>query len=501
MSGVMASKVLGLVRNIVIGAQYGATREYEAYLAAISVPDTVFQVLAGGTVGAAFIPVFAAYLSSGDRARAWRLTSALMNLAVLGIGAVALLLAILAPAVMRVLVAGWSPEEQAHAANLARIMMICPVIFAVSTLATSALNGARRFALAAAAPLMYNLMLIFGAVVLRPWGVEGLAVSAVLGALLHLVVQVPGLARIGMRYSLTLGRDLAGTREVVRLMGPRVLGLGVSQFNQLVNVALASFLVAGSVAYLNYAWLILMAPLGVVAMGFSTAIFPTLAEQSAQARTEEQQQTFFFGWRLILYLTVPAAVLLFVLGRPIVGTLLERGAFDATQADATAFALALFAIGLPGHAMIEIVDRVFYAERDTATPLVVAATAVVLNILFGLVLMQTQLSFGGLALSNSIAALIEATLLLGTLLHRTGWARPRDLLGFGWRVTAAAGVMGAVALVLWIGVGPRVSSQWAGQAAAVIAISAIAGAAYLGTSLALGIDDARRVAALLVRRA
>src|SRR5207248_2778715 len=183
----------------------------------------------------------------------------------------ALLLGLLAPSIMHVYVAGWSPEDQAHAATLARIMMVSPAIFAVSTLATSALNGARHFALAAAAPLMYNLMLIFGAVVLRPWGVEGLALSAVLGALLHLGVQLPGLARVGMRYSLTFGLDLAGTREVARLMGPRVVGLGVSQFNQLVNVALASFLVAGSVAYLNYAWLILMAPLGVFAMGFSTA--------------------------------------------------------------------------------------------------------------------------------------------------------------------------------------------------------------------------------------
>src|SRR5436189_3713885 len=170
-----------------------------------------------------------------------------------------------------------------------------------------------------------------------------------------------------------------------------------------------------------------MAPLGVFAMGLSPAIFPTLAEQSAESRTEEQQQTFLFGFRLILYMTIPAAVGLIVLGRQIVGVLLERGAFDPNATTATAFALGLFAIGLPGHAVIEIVDRVFYAERDTRTPLAIAAIAVVINIVLSFLLMQTPLSFGGLALANSAAALTEATLLLAFLLRRMGWTRPREL--------------------------------------------------------------------------
>jgi putative peptidoglycan lipid II flippase len=267
MGGFVASKLLGLIRNIVISYQYGATREYEQFLAAISVPDTVFQVLAGGTVSAAFIPVFTAYLSAGRGSAAWRLMSGLTNLALLGIGSIALILALAAPALASLLVPGWSQVEQQEVARLARIMMISPVIFAISALATSALNGAKRFALATAAPLMYNLALIAGAIFLRPWGAEGLAYAAVVGASLHLAVQVPGLLRLGARYTPTLALDLAGTREVIRLMVPRVFTLGVSQLNLLVNVALASLSVPGSVAYLSYAWLILMVPLGVVGMG------------------------------------------------------------------------------------------------------------------------------------------------------------------------------------------------------------------------------------------
>jgi len=501
MSGFVASKLLGLIRNIVISHQYGATREYEQFIAAISVPDTVFQVLAGGTVSAAFIPVFTSFLAQRQGRNAWRLMSGLINLALVGIGVIALALAIAAPALTGLLVPGWTPAEQQEVARLARIMMISPVIFAVSALVTSVLNGAKRFALATAAPLMYNLSLIGGAIFLRAWGAEGLAYAAVVGALLHLVVQLPGLARVGARYSLGFALDLAGTREVGRLMIPRVLSLGVSQLNLLVNVALASFLIQGSVAYLSYAWLLLMVPLGVVGMGMATAAFPTLAEQSAQDQTDEQRQTFLFALRLILYLTVPAAVGLVVLGYPIVALLLQRGAFDPSATWATSFALAWYAVGLPGHATIEIVDRVFYAQHDTATPLRIAALGAAINIVFSVILMRTELSFGGLALANSIAALTEATLLTIVLQRRLGWIRARELVPFAWRVVLAAAAMGGVAVLMYAALSARVDIvHWTGQATVLFSVAVTAAIVYGALSLTLGVDDARRVASLIRRR-
>jgi len=501
MGGFIASKLLGLVRNIVIGYQYGASREYELFLAAIAVPDTLFQVLAGGTVSAAFIPVFTAYLARGETDKAWRLASSLITLAILLIGAMALALALVAPALMEVLVAGWTPAEQQQTAGLARIMMACAAIFAVSALITSALNGARRFALSAAAPLMYNLSLMGGAVLLRPWGVEGLALSAVVGALLHLAVQVPGLVAIGMRYAPTLGLALEGTREVARLMGPRVLTLAVSQLTVLVSVALASFLVEGSVAYLSYAWLIIMVPLGVFGMGIATAAFPTLAEQGAQARTGEQRQTFLVTLRLILYLTIPAALGLIVLAHPIVALLLERGAFGPVATSATAFALTWYALGLPAHASIEIINRVFYAERDTATPFLVAMVGAACSITLGILLMRTDLSFGGLALANSIGAIFEASI-LGAILHRRlRWIERGQLAPFVWRVALAAAAMVAATVVLVGALEPRVdSTHWTGPLVLVVAAIAVGAISYVGTSLALGVEDVRRAAQLSIRR-
>ena len=501
MSGFVASKVLGLVRNIVISHQYGASRDYEMFLAAISIPDTVFQVLAGGAVSAAFIPVFSSYWSAGQRAHAWRLTSALMNLGAIVLGGIAIVLAIFAPAVMTLLVAGWPPEDQARAATLTRIMLISPAVFAVSALATSALNGVHRFALAAAAPLAYNVSLILAALFFRALGAEALALGAVVGALLHLGVQLPGLIRVGMRYTPTFGLDLEGTREVAKLMVPRIIGLGVSQLNQLINVALASFLVQGAIAYLNYAWLLLMVPLGVFAMAVSTAVFPTLAEQSAQSRTEEERQTFVFGLRVILFLTIPAAIGLVVLGRPIVGLLLQRGEFTPADAAATAFALGWFAIGLPGHSVIEIVDRVFYAERNTATPVKVAAGAVALNVALSLILMRTGLSFGGLALANSIAALTEAAILAYLLNRRLHWLRLSELLSFGWRIGLAATTMGVAAMLLQGVIAPSVSStHWTGQLTLVGGVALVAGVAYVCFAHLLGVQDARRVLGLILRK-
>lgn len=474
MGGFAASKVLGLLRNAVIGYQYGASREYEMFVAALAVPDLLFQVVAGGAVASAFIPVFNTYLARDDRSGAWRLVSAFANLGMLVLGVGAALLAIAAPLVVGVLVPGWSAEEQARTVNLIQIMAVSPAIFAVSTLATSTLNAENRFALAAAAPLAYNLAIAAGAVLLRPWGAEGLALSAVVGALLHLLVQVPGLIVIGLRYRLTLGLRLSGTREVLQLMGPRVIGLGITQLNLLVAIALASFLAQGSIAYLGYAWLVITVPLGVAAMGMSTAVFPELARQVATGDLAEARRAFHFGLGLVLGVALLAAVALIVLAQPVVALLLERGEFGRAATMGTAFAVALYAIGLPGHATTEMVSRAFYAIRDTVTPVRIAALGAAVNISLSLVLMRTELSYGGIAIGNAVGALIEAAV-LGVFLHRRlGWLGRRELRAFARPAGLATLAFGAGCLGGRMAIERYVDlAQWAGQLVVVGASSAL----------------------------
>jgi putative peptidoglycan lipid II flippase len=449
LTGFLASRVLGVIRSIVIAAHFGTGVEANAYVAAIVVPDTVFQVLVGGAVGSAFIPVFQRYLAREETDDAWRMTSSVINLGVLVGGGTALVLAIFARPVMDVLTAGKDPEFRELAASLSRILLITPAIFAASTFCASVLNSYHRFAVAALAPVMYNLAIIGGAFFLSgPFGIYGLAIGAAVGALLHLLIQVPALIRLGMRWEPIVDLGHAGVREVARLFAPRVLGLGVVQLNKILSVVLfASFLVAGSMTFLDYAWLMIMTPLA-LAMAVGTAVFPTLSKESAFERHARLQQVFQLSLRIILFLTIPASVGLMVLGEPVIRLFFQHGSFNDESTRSTAYALVFFSIGLAGHAAVEIVDRVFYALHDTRSPVLIAVGAIALNVVLSLSFMQAWLRFdpdhayGGLALANSIAAIVEATVLLRVISTRLPSLELNALSVAVIRTLAASLIMG-----------------------------------------------------------
>src|SRR5438270_1065175 len=413
MTGFLLSRLLGAVRNIVIAAHFGAGPQYGAYVAAIALPDVVFQVLVGGAVGSAFIPVFKRYHALGRDDEAWHLTSSVINMFALVALVTSAILAVFARPIMDVWVAGQDTEFRDLVANLTRVLLISPAIFAISTFCSSVLNSYHRFAIAAMAPLMYNLAIIAAAWGLSgPLGIYGLALGAVVGAVLHLLIQLPFCLRLGMRWRPIVDLGHAGVREVTRLFAPRVLGLGVIQLNQVLSaIGLASFLGAVSLGYLNYAWQLIMLPLA-LAMAVGTAVFPTLSAESARDDQVAFERLFFLSLRLILFLLVPATVGLIVLGKPMIRVIFEHGAFGSSSTDGTADAMVFYALGLAGHATVEIVDRVFYARHDTRTPVTAAVLAVGVNLAGSLVLMQTGLSFRGLALANSIAAIVEAAVLL-----------------------------------------------------------------------------------------
>lgn len=497
MLGLVASRVLGLVRNMVILSQFGAGRDYEAYLAAIAIPDLVFQVLAGGAVGAAFIPVFRGYFARGDADDAWRLTNSVMTLAVLITVPVAVLLAIAArPLVNNLVVPGWDAASKDLTAELMRIMLVSPVIFAVSGFATSVLNSFQRFAWAALAPVFYNLAIILGALLARPLGlgIHGVAFGVAGGAALHLLVQLPSLAALGFPFRPKVDLGLSGIRQVGRLMVPRMLGLGVVHLNQLVNVVLASFLVVGSLGYLNVAWLMIMTPL-VLAMAISTAVFPTLASETALARRDEVRSLFLLALRMIVFLTVPASIGLIALGEPIIRLFFERGEFTPTSTRLTAFALQFYALGLLGHATVEIVDRVFYAFHDTWTPVRVGCATIAANLVLSLLLMQTPLNYGGLALASALASSAEGAVLLYLLARKMraetgqglGLVRLGDGLG---RIVAAALAMGLIVVLVRDLLFQRIQLAATIEHALVLMLSVAAGtAAYVVLARLLRVEE------------
>jgi len=449
------SRALGLAREMVIGAAFGTSGAYDAYLAAVRIPDVLFTLIAGGALGSAFIPAFADCFARGDPDGGWRLASAVVNLLLVVLTVAAGLAWLAAPALVpAVLAPGFEPGRQALTVSLMRMMLLAPVFFGVSGVVMGILNGRQHFILPALAPSFFNLSLIGGAWFLAPrMGIRGLALGYVAGAVLHLLVQLPALPRVGARYRPLLTLRDPGVRKVLRLVAPRVLGLAAVQLNFVVNTNLASRLEEGAVSALNYAWLLMLLPQGVFAQAVATAAFPTLAEQAARGERDEMRGTLAATLRAVFFVTIPAAVGLVTLGRPLVALLFERGAFRAASTEAVTWALVFYALGLVGHAGIEIVVRAFYALHDTWTPVRLVIVAMAINVGLSLALPPVFAWAGvpphaGLALANGVAALVEMALLLGLIRPRLGGLEGRTLAGSAARSIVAAATM-AAGLVVW----------------------------------------------------
>ncbi|MDH7486777.1 MAG: murein biosynthesis integral membrane protein MurJ [Anaerolineae bacterium] len=489
------SRLLGLAREMIIGARFGTSAELDAYLAAFRLPDLIFQLVAGGALGSAFIPTFTAHLTRDDRAAAWRLASAVINLALLLLTLIALLAALFArPLVARVIAPGFSPAQQALTAQLLRGLLVSTVIFGVSGIVMGILNAFQHFLAPALAPTIYNLGIIGGAWFLAPrWGVHGLVAGVVAGAAGHLLVQLPALLRRRPHYVPTLGLSQADVREVGRLMGPRVLGLAAVQVNFLVNTILASGLAEGSLAALNYAWLLMLLPQGVVAQGIATAAFPTFSALVAREERAEMRATFSATLRAILFLSIPASAGLFVLRLPLIRLLLERGAFGSASTAAVAYALAFYSWGLVAHAVVEITARAFYALHDTLTPVLVGLAAMALNIVLSLAL-RGPLQHGGLALANTVATGLEMAVLLVLLRRRLGGLEERRVARATLRAVLVSGVM-ALALAGGLARWPVAHPLLLGGGGLLLG-----GAIYLLGMAALRAEELRMLPALLRRR-
>ena len=415
------SAAMGLVRNIIIARQFGIGIDLDAYTAAFKLPDFLFTIVAGGALATAFIPLFTQHLAEEDRAGAWRLASAITNIVVLVIIVCAGIAMLFAPVLVRTLIApGFSASQQAETVTLMRIVLVSTLFFGVSAVQSSVLHGFKHFLLPALAPVVYPLGIIAGALWLAPtMGTRGLAIGAVIGALLHLAVNVPLLLRLGFRWQPVL--DLKGerVRHVLWLMGPRVLDLGVFHIVMLATTNFASRLGAGSVSALEWGWEVMQLPETIIGTALGLVIFPTFADLAARGDQQGLVETLGDALQTLFFLMAPAAVALILLGRPLLEIVYQRGAFDASATRAVYLALSMYALGLPAHGALEVVARAFFAQKDTLTPLFVAAATGLFNLILAWLLMG-PLAHGGLALANSLAVSLEVICLLWLLRRRWG---------------------------------------------------------------------------------
>ena len=491
----LASRLLGLLRDVVISAQFGTSGSYDAYVAAFRIPDIIYTLIAGGILVSAVVPTFTDYLAREDRPGAWRMASAVINLVTLTLIAAAVLAAVFAEPIVRYLLApGFNAEMQQLTIHLMRLLLIPPIIFGISGVVMGILYAHQSFWLPGLAPSMYNLGIIAGSIVLAPTlGVFGLAIGAIFGALLHLLVQVPGLIKVKARYFARLAVRDPGVQEVIRLMLPRIFGVAVVQLNFLVETSLASLLGAGAVSALWYAWRIMLLPQGVVAQSVATAAFPTFADQYARGQFQQLRSSLAATVRSIFFIAIPASIGLLVLREPLIQLLFERGRFTETSTELVAAALGAYALGLIGHSGVEILVRAFYALHDTKTPVLLGILSLAINLVISLSLINV-LGVTGLALANTIAALLEMTLLIVVIRRRLGGLDDRRVALSALKTTVASVVMG---LAVWGFLNVTASASVVARAFGGMIIGA---GVFFSAAWLLRVEELRLLAGLLGRQ-
>ncbi len=497
------SRVLGFVRGAVILAIYGVdSLEVNAYEIASRFPDAIFFIIAGGAIGSAFIPTFAAYFVEDDEAGGWRLFSAVINLITVLLIIVCGIVAILAKPFL-VLLYGPLMAAQPGLLELTaaqmQIMLISTVIFGASGVIMAALNARQHFVLPAVAPILYNVGIIAGTLLTQP-NIMGVAIGTVVGALAHLLIQLPGLVRQRAQYQFLLTIRDRGVNQVIRLMIPRVLGLSFSQLNHFTIQILGQTMLFGSIPALSNGWRILMLPQGAIGQALGIVAFPTFATLAARNALTEMRRILADTLRLILFLGIPVTVIFALLSRPIVSVLFERGEFDPAATELVAWALAFYAVGLVALAALEVISRAFYSLKDTWTPVLAGgvqlAVMAVLAYWLSFVVFANRgwLELGGLALAVSFSSTLEALGLLWLLRRKLRGINGRDMLDGLWRMCLAGMVMaGAVYLV--VRQTAETPALWQAVAGGLVG-----GAAYMIVTGFLRVRELRYLVQFLSRR-
>jgi putative peptidoglycan lipid II flippase len=461
----LLSRVLGLVRDIVIAAFFGAGPAADAFFVAFRIPNLLRRLFAEGSLTISFIPVFAEYLLKRGRDEAfalarsswWILTMTLAVVSVLGVFFSPLIVKIIAPGFIS------SPDKFDLTVLLTRIMF--PYIFFIGlvALAMGILNTLGHFAAPACSPALLSVAMVSSVLLISPHlekPVLGLAVGVIIGGGLQLTLQIPFMIRKGFRLFVRGPLYHAAIKRIALLMTPAVFGAAVYQINILVGTLLATLLPEGSVSYLYYADRMVQFPLGVFAIALATAVLPSLSRQAAVNDMEGLRSSFSYTLRLVFFITIPAMTGLIILREPIISLLFQRGAFDAAASRLTAEAVLYYAVGLWAFSGVRIVVSVFYSLQDTKTPVKTAVVSLLVNIVLSILLMG-PMRHGGLALATSIASAVNLTLLILALRRRLGRIGARGILESVFRSAACAVAMGAIIGLVGVWAGPKCSgSSW-----------------------------------------
>ncbi|WP_116367376.1 murein biosynthesis integral membrane protein MurJ [Parahaliea mediterranea] len=492
----MLSRVLGLVRDIVIAATVGANALADAFFVAFKIPNFLRRLFAEGAFAQAFVPVLADYREQGSHAAVQALINRVAG--VLG-GSLVLVtgLAMLgAPLVAALFAPGFldDPRKFDAVSHMIRITFPYLLLISMTGFCGGILNSYGRFAVPAFTPVFLNLSLIGAALVAAPWFAEpvyALAWGVALAGVVQLLFQLPSLYRLDLVPRPLWDTRHEGVRRILKLMVPALFGVSVSQINLLLDTVLASFLPTGSVSWLYYSDRLTELPLGVFGVAIATVILPSLSSHRAAERGEDFTLTLDWAVRMILLVAVPAAVALLVLAQPILVTLFQYGELGSRDVRMASYSLQAYSLGLIAFMLIKVLAPGFYARQDTRTPVRIGVIAMAANMVFNVLFVLPLLFwFGlghvGLALATSASAWLNAGLLLRRLLadgvyrFQPGWGR------FGLRLLVSTALMAAVAWLLAPAAGDLAAQGALQRALSIALVCGAGGAVYLLCQVALG---------------
>lgn len=441
-------KITGLIRLRLASNAFGTTPAYDAFTSANQLPEVFVTLISGGALAAAFIPVYSKYLTDEDARESLRLANSILTLVLVVLGGISAIAILFAGPLSRLLVPGYGPETRQLTADIMQIILLQTTLYGLGGVLSSILNAHQHFTIPAMAPITLDVGYVVGLVFLVPsLGIYGLAWGTVIGGVLNILIHIPALRRFGFKALLMIDTRIQGVREIVRLMGPRVVTLGAIQLMDLFIIRLGSYLLAGRTSAYFYGYQIMQFPETLLGTAIAIVVFPTMAELFNAGNIKGLKSTSMATLRIIWTLTIPASVGLLLLGRPAISLFLEGGAFTESSTDLVFGVLVFFSVRVVAEASLEILARLFYAQHDTKTPMYVALGWLTINITLAFIL-TGPLGVRGLALASTIAFAVQSLALFFLNRRRLGDLGERELLVSLGRSILGAGVMAIVIIVV-----------------------------------------------------
>lgn len=448
-SMVAASRLLGLIRDRLLAARFSAD-ELGVYFAAFRLPNLLFELLVMGALTTAFIPVFTRYLAQQNEEEAWRMSAIIINTSLLLLGLVSVPLIIWAPAVSQLFAPGFHAEQITQMSQYVRIILILQVApLLVGNFFTGIIQSFRLFLMPALAPVVYNLGIIVGIIALSPsLGLAAPVVGVGIGALLFMIIQIPVLTTLGYRHLFVIDLRHKGVRDVLRLMGPRTVGLGASQIDTTVDLMLSSVLGARMVTIFHFAQHLQQVPVGLFGATIAQAALPTLSQSAAMNDKNTIKRAVITSLHQMLFFILPVSVLFIVLRTPIVRLVFGASRFDWEATVLTGVTLSMFSMSLAAQATTHLLVRTYYALYDSRTPVMIAVGTIFLNtILSILFITQLGMPVWSLGLSTSFASIVHAVVLFVFLDRRLETFSRGELFGPLLKMGLAASIAG---ISIWI---------------------------------------------------